>query len=152
MTRPRIFEIGRSRIFFLDDPVELKAFVKNIMKYLSVLLGFGGAITMAIAATAQETYPTKLSQERSINFLTPQPISIQSPSSTNSAKSLTQTTKLNDVANSIQPRTRKSPLTGIGLPSDLIRTPTQRSRDEDPLGFFQVSPPTPSLGVNLRAN
>ena len=141
-----------SRIFFLDNPVELKAFVKHIMKYLSVLFGFAGAIAMAITATAQETYPARPSQGRSIDFLTPEPISIQQSGSASPNKPLTQTSKLNDVANSIQPRVRKSPLTGIGLPDDLIRTPTQRSRDEDPLGFFQISPPAPSLGINLRAN
>lgn len=122
------------------------------MKYLSVLFGFGGAIAIAITATAQETYPARPAQGSSIDFLTPEPISIQQPRSASSDKPLTPTSKLNDVANSIQPRTRKSPLTRIGLPTDLIRTPTQRSRDEDPLGFFQVSPPAPSLGVNLRAN
>lgn len=123
-----------------------------MMKYLSVLLGCTGAIALALTATAQETYPAKPSQGRSIDFLTPEPISIQQPGSASPKKTMTKTSKLNDVANSIQSRVRKSPLNGIGLPDDLIRTPTQRSRDEDPLGFFQVSPPAPSLGVNLRAN
>jgi hypothetical protein len=122
------------------------------MNYLSVLFGFGGAIAIAVTATAQETSPVRPSQGRSIDFLTPEPISIQQPNSVSPYKPLTQTSKLNDVVNSIQPRARKSPLTGIGLPDNLIRTPTQRSRDEDPLGFFQVSPPAPSLGVNLRAD
>ncbi|PZV07572.1 MAG: hypothetical protein DCF22_21810 [Leptolyngbya sp.] len=122
------------------------------MKYLSVLFGFGGAIAIAITATAQEPYPTRPSQGRSIDFLTPEPISIQQPGSATPEKPLTQTTKLNDVANSIQPRVGKSPLTGIGIPEDLIRTPTRRSTEEDPLGFFQVSPPAPSLGINLRAD
>ncbi len=123
------------------------------MKYLSALcLGFVGAIAVAAAAIAQENYPVSPSQGRSIDFLTPEPVSVRRPGSANPDKTLTQIKKLNDVVNSIQPRAIKSPLTGIGLPEDLIRTPTQRSRDEDPLGFFQVSPPTPSLGVNLRAN
>ncbi len=128
------------------------------MKYLSVLsLGFVGAIAVSIPTMAQETmaqenYPARLPQSSAIDFLTPEPISVSRPGSASSGKTLAQPSKLNDVANSIQPRNSKSPLTGIGLPEDLIRTPTQRSRDEDPLGFFQVSPPTPSLGVNLRAN
>lgn len=131
----------------------MKAIAKKIMKYLSALyLGFVGAIAVGAAAIAQENYPASPSQVRSIDLLTPEPLSVRRPGAANPNATLTQTGKLNDVANSIQPRANKSPLTGIGLPEDLIRTPTQRSRDEDPLGFFQVSPPTPSLGINLRAN
>lgn len=107
---------------------------------------------MATTAIAQDNYPASPAQGRSIDFLTPEPLSVRRPGAANPGKTSTQTNKLNDVANSIRPRASKSPLTEIGLPEDLIRTPTQRSRDEDPLGFFQVSPPAPSLGVNLRAN
>ncbi len=122
------------------------------MKYLFALsLGFVGAIAANVAAIAQDNYPARSSQVN-IDFLTPEPLSVRRPGAPSPDKPVPQTTKLNDVANSIQFRAGKSPLTGLGLPEDLIRTPTQRSRDEDPLGFFQISPPTPSLGVNLRAN
>ena len=122
------------------------------MKYLFILsLGFVGAIAANVSAVAQDNYPARSSQGN-IDFLTPEPLSVRRPSEPSPNKSVVQTNKLNDVSNSIQPRTSKSPLTGIGIPEDLIRTPTQRSREEDPLGFFQVSPPAPSLGINLRTN
>ncbi|MBM0740640.1 hypothetical protein JOY44_03240 [Phormidium sp. CLA17] len=122
------------------------------MNYLLVLsLGWVGAIAMTATATAQENYPSRL-QGRSIDFLTPQPLSTWQSDPAIPNKTLTQTSKLDDVAKSIQSRVGKSSSTGIGIPEDLIRTPTRPSRDENPLGFFQVSPPTPSLGVNLKAD
>lgn len=122
------------------------------MKYLFILsLGFVGAIAANVSAVAQDNYPAQSSQVN-IDFLTPEPLSVRRPGALSPNKPVLQTNKLNDVANSIQSRAGKSPLTGIGIPEDLIRTPTRRSREEDPLGFFQVSPPAPSLGINLRAN
>lgn len=121
------------------------------MKYLFILsLGLVGAIA-ANVAIAQDNYQARSSQGN-VDFLTPEPLSVRRPGAPSPDKSVIQTNKLNDVANSIQPKSGKSILTEIGLPEDLIRTPTQRSTNEDPLGFFQISPPTPSLGVNLRAN
>jgi hypothetical protein len=123
------------------------------MKCLAVLsFGLVGTLAISAPAAAQESYPAKTPQASSIPFLTPDPLSLEQFAPRSSDKAGTQANKLNDVAKSIRPGGGKSFLRGVGLPTDLIYAPVQPSRDENPLGFFQVDPPTRSVGINFKAN
>ncbi len=123
---------------------------------IAALLGLIGTLLSGYAVSAQQidaiTPPTRGQSE----LLRTEPVSVKRPGELQQRNlSVQTTTKLNDISKSIQANPGQSTSGTPGfldklLQQNLIHTPTVQNSDANPIGFFQVPPSSPSVGVNLN--